>query len=490
MPISNIRPILDIPVWQSCGPLYLGGNGTSSSSLSAMASCGPKQIVVYPYSGSIQYIYYPTTDSSTINSVVNTGSFGCGSSVWHPAGPTGTASAGTSTTITTATTVAVDLSPDCGLYWRIRITGGTGAGQERLISSATLGTNSMVTVTAPWDVTPDGTSTYQLMTGRYWFFSGGTISSGVFKYLDWATQTSSGSLSVTGLPASWATDGKLAATPSLWGFLDSSSKAFASGTATSATSTTLSNSAKTWATNQWIGYQVRITSGLGAGQVRTITASDATSVTVATWTVTPDATSTYALEGNDDYLYLIGNGAITMYRYSISGNSWSTISPSVPRTAVPTLGSNFSWIPDNPDSLWTNESSILNGRRLYSFRGSSVAIDVYDIPSNSWSTMNYSGCNEYAASAASSATQLGKYIYWLGSVSTSSPHRFFRFDTSTGTLEPYSMFLTITGAGLNIGYRMWITRFQDGTGSPIDFLYQAAVGIAATVVPMYRRIIF
>lgn len=41
--------------------------------------------------------------------------------------------------------------------------------------------------------------------------------------------------------------------------------------------------------------------------------------------------STYNAAGNDDYIYLVGNNALTLYRYSIAGNSWTTLSPGVAR---------------------------------------------------------------------------------------------------------------------------------------------------------------
>ena len=43
------------------------------------------------------------------------------------------------------------------------------------------------------------------------------------------------------------------------------------GTATSATSTTLVDSTQTWTVGQWVGQNVTIVSGTGAGQIRTVT---------------------------------------------------------------------------------------------------------------------------------------------------------------------------------------------------------------------------
>lgn len=68
-----------------------------------------------------------------------------------------------------------------------------------------------------------------------------------------------------------------------------------SGTATSATGTTLVDSGKSWTVDALIGDVVVITGGTGAGQIRKITDNDATSITVATWTTTPSTDSTYVI---------------------------------------------------------------------------------------------------------------------------------------------------------------------------------------------------
>lgn len=68
-----------------------------------------------------------------------------------------------------------------------------------------------------------------------------------------------------------------------------------SGTATSATSTTLTDSTKPWTNAHWIGATLRITAGTGVGQSRTVTAQSGSTVTVSAWSTTPDATSQYTL---------------------------------------------------------------------------------------------------------------------------------------------------------------------------------------------------
>ena len=81
------------------------------------------------------------------------------------------------------------------------------------------------------------------------------------------------------------------------------------GTATGATTTSLSDTASsypqppaspnsTWTTNQWAGFFVTITGGTGAGQVRQITGNTATTLNInpaLPWTTVPGVTSTYAI---------------------------------------------------------------------------------------------------------------------------------------------------------------------------------------------------
>jgi uncharacterized cupin superfamily protein len=149
----------------------------------------------------------------------------------------GTATAGSSTTLT-----------DSGKSWTtneqagrlVRITGGTGSGQTRTIISNTA---TVLTVAAAWTVTPDATSVYSI-----WYSFANTN-------------------------------------------LDT-------GTATAGGATTLTDSAKAWVTDGFVGRNVRINSGTGIGQTRRITANTATALTVSSaWSVNPDATSVYAILG-------------------------------------------------------------------------------------------------------------------------------------------------------------------------------------------------
>lgn len=84
---------------------------------------------------------------------------------------------------------------------------------------------------------------------------------------------------------------------------------FDAGTATSGGASTLTDSTKSWATNRWANYAVRILAGTGAGQVLPIASNTSTEITVAgTWQTNPDNTSVYSIQGDPDKAFLFAGG--------------------------------------------------------------------------------------------------------------------------------------------------------------------------------------
>lgn len=75
----------------------------------------------------------------------------------------GTAQAGASTSITLA--AAASATTDEYKDMEVRITGGTGSGQTRLITAYN-GTTKVATVATAWTTIPDGTSAYEVRNGR------------------------------------------------------------------------------------------------------------------------------------------------------------------------------------------------------------------------------------------------------------------------------------------------------------------------------------
>lgn len=75
------------------------------------------------------------------------------------------------------------------------------------------------------------------------------------------------------------------------------SSAGITGTASSATSTTLTDSTKSWTVDSLVGKWVKITGGTGIGQTAYILNNSSTQITIGrrTWNITPNSTSTYQI---------------------------------------------------------------------------------------------------------------------------------------------------------------------------------------------------
>jgi hypothetical protein len=328
------------------------------------------------------------------------------------------ATAGSTTTLTTSRTIVRSLQGS-----RVRVVAGSGLGYEGEVLNNTMGANAVLTVTPASSVAFDATTQFQVYSGSLWFFNAGTTAVG-FSVYDLATNAWT-ARSVTGLPTAWGTDAQLISTMG-------SAAVFASGTATAGAATTITNSAKAWGTNMWANYQVRITEGTGKGQIRVISSNTGTVLTVsASWAVTPDATSVYSIEGNDDQFFLLGNASANVYKYLASTNTWSTLSPTAARGAA-SNGVTASWI--DSVELWNNETLVpsysttlyrQNGRYIYSFRGGATStLDVYDIAANTWvSDINYGGKQE-TFSTGSSAQDIDGKIY----ITKETTGRLFQFD--------------------------------------------------------------
>lgn len=161
---------------------------------------------------------------------------------WNPKlGITPVAESGTATdtqSYSTLTDTSKVWVVDSWATYAVTITSGTGVDQTRIIAS---NTDTTLTLLNDWITPPDSTSTYDIRP----------------------------------LP----TDG-----------VDT-------GTATGTqTTTTFGDTTKTWTTNQWANFLIKIRTGAGANQIRHISSNTGTVLTLsAEWTTVPDTTSTYAL---------------------------------------------------------------------------------------------------------------------------------------------------------------------------------------------------
>ena len=448
--VNNLRRLLDRKEWEQMTPCPVS---TVAGGFVITDPSGEDKSSVYIGSASAIYRYDHNQDAwQQLPASGLPGSFAAGScGTFHHHGPSGVASNGSNTTLNTNLTINRSLKG-----YKIRITAGPGAGNERTILSNTLGVNSVITVSEAFSEAITSASNYLLLTGRYWFFNAGTSSVG-FGYYDRALNTWT-LRSVTGLPTAWGTDARLCQTYSPIG------RPFASGIVSSATGTTLVNSLKNWAPGQWVNYQVRIVSGLGAGQTRVISSNNATTLTTPAWAITPDGTSNYVIEGNDNSLYLLGNNSAALYKYSISENTWATLSPAVARGGNFVAGGGANWASNVSDAEWNNENVIKNGRRIYSFRGSGAILDYYDIPTNSWVNLIYTPQVD-TFSTGSCYDYDDDYIM----ISKENTGRIFRYIISENRLIPWSTILYPNSTAM-VGDKMW-TKVYENNGVSIKWVY-------------------
>jgi hypothetical protein len=463
MPTTNFtKKGLTLKRWE---PVQSALANTAAGASVAMANV-VKQKALYINTNTTSWLYTPDEDGFVpLASPALAGTFGAG--VAAVAGHTSigastalqglTATGGTTSTIITNQTLAVDLRG-----YSVHILAGPNAGLTLTIVSNTIGASATITVTTQASAFTAST-VYRLITPVWYVVGAGTTASGSFRKYDWATNTWT-TLANTNLPATISTDSSLVATPSWQG---SAYVSFATGTATAGAASTLTNSGKAWATNQWANYQLRIVSGTGAGQIRTIASNTGTVITVGTaWTTQPDATSVYSIEGNDDFIYYMGSGVVGLIRYSITSNTWTTLSPAAARAAAPSTGMSGNWVWGVTDSDWTSENAIINGRRIYSFRGGAGAVlDYYDIAANTWvSGVTYTPNAETFTTGAKYA-YYGNFIY----IQKDATLRWYRFNVATGEVDGWGAINNVQGAAV-VGNTAYIYLYVDGA-TTIPYVY-------------------
>ncbi len=96
---------------------------------------------------------------------------------------------------------------------------------------------------------------------------------------------------------------------------------FDAGIATSGTATTLVDTTKTWTTNRWSNYLLRVVSGTGRGLTCPILSNTATTLTLyKPIGATLDSTSVYSIEGDKDNIYIFLGGAATVAVHSLEAD--------------------------------------------------------------------------------------------------------------------------------------------------------------------------
>jgi hypothetical protein len=139
----------------------------------------------------------------------------------------------------------------------------------------------------------------------------------------------------------------------------------------------------------------------------------------------------------------------------------------VARAGAPGLAAGGSWIYGVTASDWTNESAILNGRYIYSFRGgASAALDRYDIAGNTWAAITYSPATETFTTGT-------KYSYNKDRlyVQKDATGRWFFYDFAENAMQPFNTMTYTQGAAV-LGDTAFDVTYTDGA-TQIDYVYMA-----------------
>lgn len=462
--VQRNKPGLHRKEWETMAPVP---TATAAGAFVVCDSSNVDKLALVVSNASTQYLYHHDEDAFVdMPSGALAGTFGpgaCGGRMrWSN---TVTATGGTTTTATTTANIN-----GLAVGKRIRFISGANTGLETVCTGVII--NPGGTSTLKFGAVTNAVAnadTFMVETGLFLVMNAGTIAANIFKSYDPLTGVWT-ALTTTGLPAAWGTDGRMVVTPS-------SDGVFATISAPDIfSSTTVGKTGKTWTANQWTNSQVRIVSGLGVNQLpRTIASNTATTLTVSSaWSVTPDATSVLEITGNDDYAYLLGNNAITMYRYSRAGNSWSTLAPTTARIGAPVAGMSADWCGKTGDPDWANESDIKDGRYIFSFKGGGAGIDRFDIAggtagAGAWLNIVYPGLSTgIVFGAGSGFNAFGRYIYCR----LNTTNRFFKFSMRGNYLEPLSTNLFGESGGL-VGSKIWVWSYTDDTGNAgtLNWLY-------------------
>lgn len=461
---QNNVPILHRKEWQTMMPAI---TTTAAGSFVISGTSANRRYALYVASATVHYLYdHQNDDWLPIASGALAGTFGAGACGAHLAWSIPFTATGGSTTTLTVNSATYNINGKV-VGDEIEFLSGTAGniGQRRTITAieTNCGTG---TITITFNAAPNSVAnndTFRISSGSFFVLCAGTLAATSFRRYDIATGAWS-SLTQTGLAATWGTDGRMVS-PYL------RSESYDSGTATSGSSTTLVCTGKGWTNDQWINYQVRITAGTGVGQKSRITDNTTDTLTFGAG-ATIDATSQFVIEGDENALYLLGNNAVTMYKYSISGNSWATVAPTTARAGAPVAGMSADWVGETGDTNWADITDIKDGRYIYSLRGGTSVMDRFDISggtngAGAWLAVTYQPSLQTFATGDSTEWS-GQYLYIAKEGTAAIPQRFYKYDLIGNTVFPLTTDWYLGGAAL-LGNKIWVKNLS--TAGTVKWLY-------------------
>lgn len=193
-------------------------------------------------------------------------------------------------------------------------------------------------------------------------------------------------------------------------------------------------------------------------------AAAATSLTVSAL-IAPITTGLSAFWYAD--MFLLGGNAMTVYRYNIAANTWSTTSANagnptltaVPSTA-PAAGMTVAWL---PGAYHATLNPLARGNLILVRGGNSAAITEYNLDANNWTSLVYRPFTEmFSTGSASGVRQnaAGKADKLL--LQASITGKFYELLRGVNRLDPkVTQFLVASGTAL-VGDRASVLKSPDG----------------------------
>lgn len=378
--------------------------------------------------------------------------------------------------------------------FKLRIIGyASGKTEERWIVANTASTTPALWVDTPFTFTPASGDRYELLAGRVFMLSAGTMAANSWRSLEVATNTLSSGLSIANLPATVGTDSSIMVLDEQYTPYDMNpGEGMIQGTylydsglvdrhalaATASSSTTLTGQASDGdaviLANEYRNFQIRIvedtTTPAAVGQRRMIASHTAGASPVytlgAAWATTPSANAKYVIElpnlivmrssaTTAVYTYNYTDASITNGTNAIAAGAWSTAYFGA-AAAAGASGGMFapSW-GIQPDAGRNARHSF-----CYFFRGAAATLDVLNIAggtAGAWTsavtfdgavTLTTGTCGAYAPFANEGR------MFYMNIYTASAINQIFRFDVKNRVLSPYTPTDFIQSGTATLGDRM------------------------------------
>ena len=270
------------------------------------------------------------------------------------------------------------------------------------------------------------------------------------------------------------------------------------GWATSGTTATLVDSTKSWITNQWAGYLFKIEAGTGYGSGRiSIISNTATTLTYATQSFTPDATTKFEIADSwglmtagsassitetttknwvvnqwaGKRVKIIG-GANLGQEANIASNTATALTTSAITAPDATSVYAILGIPIRSSGIemiwnWGSSDSATRGRYLYLPRGgSSNTFDIYDVTTTRWTYGYFFTPQAELFAIGSSYAYDGADTIYLSRTAANTPIRIFAYNIVTNMIKGGATTTWLQGT-VHIGNAMEVVTSTDG----YDYLF-------------------